>query len=69
MFELLRDELVNDDLLAGQPESSMQWVKEVSCCDCTLTSEMMWCQVQSIYASVSLTTCRPCPASAVDARL
>ena len=29
VFEQLRDEIVNDDLLDGQPESSKQWVKEV----------------------------------------
>ena len=29
MFETLRDEIVNDELLAGQPESSKAWVKEV----------------------------------------
>ena len=29
MFERLRDEIVNDDLLAGQPEASKKWVKEV----------------------------------------
>ena len=29
VFDTLRDEIVNDELLAGQPESSMQWVKEV----------------------------------------
>lgn len=29
VFEQLRDEIVNDKLLAGQPESSKKWVKEV----------------------------------------
>ena len=29
MFEVLRDEIVNDDLLAGQPEASKQWVAKV----------------------------------------
>ena len=29
VFETLRDEIVNDELLAGQPDSSKQWVKEV----------------------------------------
>lgn len=29
VFEALRDDIVNDELLAGQPESSKQWVKEV----------------------------------------
>lgn len=29
VFETLRDEIVNDELLAGQPASSMTWVKEV----------------------------------------
>lgn len=29
VFEQLRDEIVNDELLAGQPEASKQWVKEV----------------------------------------
>ena len=29
MFETLRDEIVNDEMLAGQPESSKAWVKEV----------------------------------------
>ncbi len=29
MFERLRDEIVNDDLLEGQPEASKKWVKEV----------------------------------------
>lgn len=29
MFERLRDEIVNDEMLAGQPESSKKWVKEV----------------------------------------
>jgi hypothetical protein len=29
VFEQLRDEIVNDELLNGQPESSMKWVKEV----------------------------------------
>jgi hypothetical protein len=30
VFGELRDELVNDGLLERQPESSKQWVKEVS---------------------------------------
>ncbi|KAI7842723.1 hypothetical protein COHA_003653 [Chlorella ohadii] len=29
VFERLRDEIVNDDLLAGQPEASKKWVKEM----------------------------------------
>jgi hypothetical protein len=29
VFEQLRDEIVNDEVLAGQPESSKKWVKEV----------------------------------------
>ena len=29
VFEQLRDELVNDDLLGAQPDASKQWVKEV----------------------------------------
>lgn len=29
VFERLRDEIVNDEMLAGQPESSKKWVKEV----------------------------------------
>lgn len=29
VFERLRDEIVNDDLLEGQPEASKKWVKEV----------------------------------------
>ncbi|EFN59689.1 hypothetical protein CHLNCDRAFT_33543 [Chlorella variabilis] len=29
VFEQLRDEIVNDELLAGQPEASKQWVKEM----------------------------------------
>ena len=29
VFETLRDEIVNDELLAGQPDFSKQWVKEV----------------------------------------
>lgn len=30
VFEQLRDEIVNDELLAGQPDSSKAWVREVS---------------------------------------
>lgn len=29
VFERLRDEIVNDELLAGQPEASKKWIKEV----------------------------------------
>lgn len=35
VFEQLRDEIVVDDLLAGQPESSKQWITEVSFTCCT----------------------------------
>lgn len=37
MFEELRDELVNDDLLdglEGQPDSSKKWVREVCVLKC-----------------------------------
>jgi len=29
VFEQLRDELIDDDLLAGQPEESKTWVERV----------------------------------------
>lgn len=30
VFEQLRDEIVNDDLLGDQPDSSKDWVRKVS---------------------------------------